>query len=302
MDKRSFDQHIERIKRIRDENQVFFVSGAPKSGTTWLQKALDAHSQIVCAGEGHFADHLARSLSRIFKEYFGQQQLVDKNVYEGRGYYRHHPNEDYDFFMVTAILNAFARLDLPAGTRFIGDKTPANVSYLQVFRRLFPDAKFINIVRDGRDTLVSTFKHVERVVRAEGKVSDVDEFINGKTRMYCERWVRSLDDAERFAATSPGVLHTVRYEDLKQDFPRAFAGVLAFLGADVSADEVMRCEEESSFKRLSGGREAGQEDPNAFVRKGLVGDWRGNLTAGQLAVFNEVGGEWLGRLGYDAAS
>lgn len=302
MDKQSFDQHIERVKRTWGENQVFFVSGAPKSGTTWLQKALDAHSQIVCAGEGHFADHLARGLSRVFKDYFGQQRLVDKNVYEGRGHYKHSPNEDYDFIVMTSVLNAFARLDLPAGTRFIGDKTPANAGYLEVFRRLFPDAKFVSIVRDGRDALVSTFKHVERVARTDGTVDDMDDFLSNKTRMYCERWVKALDDTERFGRIHPGLLHTVRYEDLKQDFHGAFAGVLKFLGADASTDELARCEEESSFKRLSGGRDAGQEDPNAFVRKGVVGDWRGNLTAGQLAVFNEVGGAWLARLGYGSAS
>ena len=32
----------------------FFVLGVPKSGTTWVQKALDSHPQLLCRGEGKF--------------------------------------------------------------------------------------------------------------------------------------------------------------------------------------------------------------------------------------------------------
>lgn len=292
--------YLDRVRSIGTNYRLFFVCGAPKSGTTWLQKALDAHAQIVCAGEGHFADHFARGLSGLLGRYYDQQKVVAKNVYEGRPHYRHSPTEDYDFLVKTFILNAFARLEVPDGTRFIGDKTPANIEYLRVFRRLFPEAKIVAIVRDGRDTLVSTFRHVERVMRADGKGAESEAFLVEKARSYCERWVRSLDDAAKFAERNPGVLHTVRYEDLKQDFRGAFGAVLEFLGADVTDDEIARCEEASSFQRLSGGREAGDEDRNAFVRKGIVGDWRSSLSEQHLAVFNEVGGDWLTRLGYEA--
>src|ERR1700679_327913 len=42
--------------------QLFFVGGAPRSGTTWLQQMLDAHPEICCRGEGLFHKHLAESL------------------------------------------------------------------------------------------------------------------------------------------------------------------------------------------------------------------------------------------------
>lgn len=300
MDSTEFDRRIERIREIAGNYRLFFVCGAPKSGTTWLQKALNVHSQIVCVGEGHFADILIRSLRTPLKQYFDQQQVVANNVYEGKAYYRYERTEEFEFLALSFILNAFARLSIPAGTRLIGDKTPANVDHLDLFHHLVPEAKFINIVRDGRDTLVSTFKHVERVARRNGELPpDVEKMLLERTETYAARWVRSVENAQSFAAAHPGVLHTVRYEDLKQDFPTAFAVVLGFLGVDDSPAQVARCEAETSFRRLSGGRDAGEEDPSAFFRKGVVGDWRLGLSQHHLEIFNSVGAEWLVRLGYE---
>jgi hypothetical protein len=184
----------------------------------------------------------------------------------------------------------------------IGDKTPANVDHLGLFHLLFPKAKFVNVVRDGRDALVSTFKHVERVNLRSKSINDLDEFLLKKTSVYSSRWVESLKKADTFATQHPGVLHTVRYEDLKQDFALVFSDILKFLGVDASAVMVRQCEAETSFKRMSGGRDAGEENLNAFVRKGVVGDWKAALQPQHLEIFYAVGAEWLDRFGYENGS
>ena len=286
---------FERMNELSRESQIFFVCGAPKTGTTWLQKALNAHPAIVCAGEGHFIDRFAAELAPLFKRYLGHQAVVDRNVYEGNGFYRHDRYADFDLLLRVFVLNAFSRVERPSGTLWVGDKTPANVRHLDVLHRLFPEAKFIHMMRDGRDTLVSTLKHAERVTRDQ---AELDELVSSNLRSYCLRWVEAVEASERFAAGHPGAIHTVRYEDLKSDFPTAFGSVLRFLGADAGEDAVSHCMDESSFKRLSGGREPGQEDASKFVRKGIVGDWKGALSPEQLAVFMEVAGSWLARLGY----
>jgi hypothetical protein len=238
-------------------------------------------------------------MAPVFKEYFAHQRVVAKNVYEGHAGYRHQPQEAFDFVARVFVLQCFAGLDLPAGTRLIGDKTPSNVEYLGTLHRLFPAAKFVNIVRDGRDTLVSTFKHAERVLRNNGKTDDPAAFLLSKTKAYTNRWVRSLEDAQRFAEAHPGALHSLRYEDLKGDFAETFSAAARFLGVDVSEADIERCRQESSFERLTGGRKPGEEDPNAFVRKGVVGDWLSSLNEQHLQIFNATGGDWLKRFGYE---
>jgi len=51
------------------ERQIFFVGGAPKSGTTWLQVLLDCHPQISCSGEGHFVGHLLPRLKSALESH-----------------------------------------------------------------------------------------------------------------------------------------------------------------------------------------------------------------------------------------
>src|ERR1700722_1873858 len=53
-------QHLARC-------QLFFVGGAPRSGTTWLQALLDSHPEISCRGEGLFMKHLAAPLDALMK-------------------------------------------------------------------------------------------------------------------------------------------------------------------------------------------------------------------------------------------
>jgi hypothetical protein len=51
----------EREAEIADlaQRQLFFVGGAPRSGTTWVQHLLNGHPDVSCRGEGHFLQFLA---------------------------------------------------------------------------------------------------------------------------------------------------------------------------------------------------------------------------------------------------
>ena len=55
------------ISELRSK-QIFFIGGAIKSGTTWLQLLLDSHPDVSCDGEGHFPDHFAPLLKRALDE------------------------------------------------------------------------------------------------------------------------------------------------------------------------------------------------------------------------------------------
>jgi hypothetical protein len=46
------------------------------------------------------------------------------------------------------------------------------------------------------------------------------------------------------------------------------------------------------------GRAPGSSDPKSFYRHGMPGDWRNYFDKESAALFNELAGEWLVRLGY----
>jgi hypothetical protein len=58
--------------------------------------------------------------------------------------------------------------------------------------------------------------------------------------------------------------------------------------------------ERRSYRRLSGGRAKGQEDPSSHYRKGQAGDWRNHFTPELAARFDAAYGGLLARLGYAA--
>jgi hypothetical protein len=134
--------------------RYFFVCGAAKSGTTWLQRLLDAHPQVVCSGEGHFIEHLALPMVRT-KDYYNKVLAqATEGVYEGRPYY---PALD-DRVLVPHIRSLIIELmhrRLQPDTEAIGDKTPRYYEFLDHLKILFPDARFLHIVRDPRDVAVS---------------------------------------------------------------------------------------------------------------------------------------------------
>lgn len=274
---------------------LFFISGVPKSGTTWIQKALDTHPQISCFGEGHFFDVFADFI-RQSNEIYNKKLLdiVTREVYEGKPYYQHLTDQDFDFLVISFIGLMLSKIGIKESARYIGDKTPINVLMLEYIYRIFPEAKLIHMYRDGRDVVLSTYMHGRR---------------NGEHRSFAEcieligaRWVEYNQAAIEFNKKHKNTLLMVSYETMTRDFMKCFSNVLQFLGADHSMTAVEHCRASSSFEQLSGGRRPGEENPLSFYRKGVVGDWKNYFSAQNIEAFNRIGGKMLEELGFETSS
>ena len=53
---------------------------------------------------------------------------------------------------------------------------------------------------------------------------------------------------------------------------------------------------------MSGGRQKGEAEPTAHVRKGIVGDWRNYFTKRDGELFHEIAGKTLIEMGYEQDS
>jgi hypothetical protein len=69
-----------------EEKQIFFVGGMAKSGTTWLERIIDAHPEAVCKGESHFGALLEPAIRQSIATY---NALIPK-----RGNWSRHRNEN----------------------------------------------------------------------------------------------------------------------------------------------------------------------------------------------------------------
>lgn len=290
---------LNEMMRAVYSRQLFFVCGAPKSGTTWLQRLLDAHPQVRCMGEGHFAERLIEPLDTVFKNYNKHLDLVATRVYEGSPYYSG-LNDGHLAMTVQMLVGALLiQQGTKPGLRCIGDKTPRYNLGLDTLLRFFPRAKFVHIVRDGRDVVASALHHALRAGYNEVLTQESEQHVK-QIRQSARIWSQNVVAWRTFAAAHPAQCHQVSYEQLQQSPEKALAGVFAFLGADADEANLKTSIDAASFKKLSG-REAGQEDKGSFFRKGVVGDWQNHFNGQDLALFMREAGGLMRELGYAPA-
>ncbi len=137
-------------------DRPFFVVGCPRSGTTLVRTILDGHSRLSIPPESHFVVALARRGRRgaatlddimahpAFRAWNADAEALRRWVDAA------FPTSYRE--LVSAVFDWYA---VDHGKHRWGDKTPGYVSYLPQLLRVFPDAQFVHVVRDGRDVAAS---------------------------------------------------------------------------------------------------------------------------------------------------
>lgn len=144
-----------------------FVVGCSRSGTTLLRLILNRHSGIAIPQETWYFPQLYYELPRLIRT-GNWRRAVATRVLELNS--KHFPelsieilegilwetNED-NFADIVAVVNR--EFMLRQNKRRWGDKTPGYVRHLAMIKELFPNAKVIHIVRDGRDVVPSLLRY-----------------------------------------------------------------------------------------------------------------------------------------------
>ena len=312
---------------------VFFVVGLAKSGTTWLMKTLDAHPEILCKGEGRFfgeeyrREVLAQTQTKqqpssLYNALLGSEYLrlwIERSVWTREGeteeQIRDFVRLATDYFLTTELSKS--------GKKVVGDKTPLlGPKFVEEIHEIYPEAKVIHIIRDGRDQAVS-FIHQqgnrakrgrthrlspEELAKSEAYRRSPQELAKTGEGMFAEKtlrkaaqnWDLRVGQAIEDGPALFGDAYTeVRYEDLLERPNQEIERLLDFLRVDTDRKLVERCVSSATFEKLSKGRERGQEDPTSFYRKGVAGDWKDLFNERDRQVYKEEAGELLIRLGYE---
>jgi hypothetical protein len=283
---RSWGDRQAEIAALADR-QLFFVGGAPRSGTTWVQHMLDLHPDVSCRGEGHFLQFLATPLSGLMQ--WRREQIEEKNtkLFKETSGYPLPSADDFEFLVGSAILLALSQQCDGAPYRAVGEKTPENVFYFPNMKRLFPRAKFVGVARDPRDTLVSAWHLVHKPRPDQDAEAALLAFIRRSVGACGDFLRKMLELRERY----PNDTTIVTYEDLLRTPEPALRETFRFLGVSDAPDLVALCIEGARFAAMTGGRPAGVERIGSFFRKGVAGDWRSTLTpALNELVLRELGG------------
>ena len=158
-------------------------------------------------------------------------------------------------------------------------------------------SKHVNVVvlvRDLRDSCVSnSFYSLKEEEFSEEKFEN-------NLREYLSSGGPSPDFNESYI-TDQGLIphYLMRFEDLVTNPFSSVLRMLSHFKYDFEVGNLSEAVSNNSFKKLSGGRDIGKEDPRSHYRKGVIGEWKKYCTKEDEQIFWEKRGELMGLWGYN---
>ena len=214
--------------RIRDppRARLIFVGGCERSGTSLVQKILASHSRIAGGPELVFTGRIAELYRQMAASYPPEWAARIATFYDSDE-------------LAEAFRGFFASLlrkirERKPGALYLSEKTPSNIFAAVQLLEIFPDSRFVHVIRDGRDVLAS-HRDVRRRLARRGSASWSPSSL--RLHRVCARWHRAAEIHFELAADSrrTGRYVSIRYEDLVGEPEKAVTQLFDFIGLDVEA-------------------------------------------------------------------
>jgi hypothetical protein len=221
-----------------EKTPFFFIIGRPRSGTTMLKSLFDAHPNIIVPIEFPIIRELSYKYSKkniwskqdlteffndISKTRFSEfndtinyfelnkvnQEKLFKDLMECEG------NTSFTTVIKVLYLNTFSVFP-KENILLFGDKNPIYSMYVKEIFKIFPEAKYIHLIRDYRDHALSLLKL---------KVYQIPSIA-----LIAYQWKRSLRMTDKVKRKHPDNFYTIKYEDLVLSPKPEMKKIFDFLG------------------------------------------------------------------------
>lgn len=263
------------------------ILGVSRSGTTLLRVMLDRNSRLAVPDESFFIPLLAdRHLLRVDADDFLDDLRRLETVREwGVPLDKVRPRLSDRMPVAQAISAVYEVYAEEQGKPRWGDKTPMYMRHLPLLRRLFPDAQYVHVVRDGRDAAISFLSMPEGIAfETWAHPRSAADFASvWRTEVAAARRLAERLGLERYLE--------VRYEDLVADAEGVLRTICSFAG--LPYERAM-----TDYAGSGSEEKAHQQSLRRPLTPGLR-DWRTQMTPEDLAAFEGVAGDLLRELGYE---
>ncbi|GLH10761.1 Putative sulfotransferase domain protein [Gryllus bimaculatus] len=267
-----FEDSVQEIKEFDVREDDVWVVTPPKCGTTWAQEMVWL---LV-----HDLDYKTAKENNLMMRF---------------------PYMEFSRFITEKTRKEYLKgLDT---VQHAASLTPPRCIKSHLPKDLLPDQiwtkkpKIIYVAREPKDTAVSFFYHNQLLSDYRGDKEFFFECFYEDIVGYAPFWEHMLDFWQ--LKDEPHILfHT--YEEMKKDLPSVIRRSAKFLGKNLTEEQVLRLAEHLDFKqmkvnpsvnieeKLSKMREEGKiTEEQAFIRKGVVGEGRREMSPEMAARFDE---------------
>jgi hypothetical protein len=293
----------------------FFIFGHARSGTTVLTRLIRLHPEVHCSYQAHFFSRPPLLQSLVADEAVATWLSRKSNRWNRGG--------DLSAAVLRAAADFIMERDArQEGKHIVGDKSPnslLNGEAVQLMHKVYPDAKLIYIVRDGRDTAVShrfqafidLTQHLspeDQRIRREFS-EDPEPFLRGQRSLFTETgirraaegWVKNVTETHRLGSELyPDQYISLRYEDLLEASWDEMCRVWSFLNAAITHQGL----EEAIAGEMQQNPDAAWQQEKAgdiakSITKGERGTWKNIFTRRDRELFLQYAEDTLIKWGYD---
>lgn len=274
-----------------DNISPVFIGGCSRSGTTLLGAMLGAHSECICTPESQFKIDVYRKILKDNGEGINTKEILASIADHKRFKIWELPIEDAEIQggkNGTTYAEIVLSLVKKYGVKKVGkkkaslwiDHSPDNIRYALTLFNIFPDARMIHLIRDGR-AIASSVMSLDW-----WPVTVVS---------WAHIWMENL--AYGLAAESvfdSSRIIRIRYEDLVKQPEETMGEICSFL--NISYEPQMVNAKEFKIPQYT-------SEQHKLVGKGIdtsrLNAWKDVLTPRQIEIFESITGELLKMFGYE---
>ena len=267
------------------DRRLFFLVGAPRSGTTWLQLMLASSDQVATVNETH-----------LFSLYLASQFDSWDQFKHGREIGLSHLMKEVEFLtLIRHFADAVMSRILAAKPEatVVLEKTPDHVLHWRHILKIYPEAHFIVLIRDPRAVVAS----LEAANKGWGH-----SWARSGVVENCTLWKQFVTEGNQIRHTTNNVIE-VRYEDLHANCTAELRHIFAWMGINYSTDECTRIAERYQISEIRTGKLHDapwdlSKEPREFYRRGEIDSWRTELTPTQIYLVESMAADLMDICGY----
>ena len=277
----------------------FFIIGRPRTGTTLVQSLLDAHPNVQMPWECQFVLNLfpkygkleywnTETLEQFYSDLLQQWQFSAWNIdheklkaellaCEGETSYRAVCQVVYLNY-----ISFFPKREI----RLIGDKNHGYTIYTDRLKKIYPEGKFIYVLRDYRDN----YESVSRV-----------DFELHLVSLVVYKWKYFYRKALQASQKYPDSFYFIRYEDLASEPQLHFKKLGDFLGIDYLPEvfDFYKMKDKAEEKYPSDILQKHHQSLFNPINTSRIGRWEKSMTPRQVRIADQVAGKYADLAGYE---